>query len=70
MGAGSYGFADTLTAEYPLALCALSFLPWQRLVAAPHLWWNPCLGAAGATRSQGLPTERSAENINVLPGKS
>ena len=26
---------------------------WAPLVAAAHLWWNPRLGAAGATRSQG-----------------
>jgi hypothetical protein len=50
----------------------MAFPPWPfgLFAAAPPLWCNPRLGAAGATRSQGMPTDRSAQNINILRRKA
>ena len=61
---------DSIAVDRELAWCALTrnmrrssttLAFWQRVATALPLWCNPRLGAAGATRSQGLRAGRPPE---------
>ena len=59
------GAENTLTSGCLFALFPLGPFPLRLFAAGRPFGCNPRLGAAGATRSQGLPRERPAENIKT-----